>query len=68
MLVLLLNVVIVFNNHDGDEIIQYKKCKHEHKNVNTAVYTMYASITIHITFLHLFPLWSVMPGCSLCNI
>ena len=51
-----------YDNHDGDEFIQYKKCKPEHKMPSASVYHMQV---LHITFLPLFPLWSVMPGCSL---
>ena len=54
-----------YDNHDGGEVIQYKKCNHEHKIFSTA--SVHRMKVLHITFLYLFQLWSVMAGCSLCN-
>ena len=41
-----------YDNHDGDEFIQYKKCKPEHKMPSASVYHMaYTSITHNILAL-----------------
>ena len=57
-----------YDNQDGDEFIQYKNCEHEHKmliTINVSVHHIMQ--VLHITVLHLFQLWSVMPGYILCN-
>ena len=57
-----------YDNHAGDEFIQYKKCKHKHKNVTTSTVIVHRIMQVlHISFLHLFLLWSIMPGYILCN-